>query len=461
MQSAAPSHAREERHRSRASGLDWRDVALDAARLALLVGALLTLAFGPREQSFRLVLTFVLVLVPRALAVPRLFDLAFVLAMSFQAWGNVFGAFDGVYGYDKIVHFLLPAATSSLVYLFLVRMRAIPELASDRRLHATAGILLLTMAFGLTLGGGLYELYEWFADRFLGAHLYTSYGDTIGDLTDDMLGSLIGGVLIIVWNRAGWSSRRPDAPSPATGPRPDRSDDRLARLAERVVGRLRAIRANVAHRRPLPRLPRWLGGDWTRLVRDPVDLLRLALAGGLIAAAATGDVEDAVRFAITLLAAIAVRALRVPRLFDLAFVAAVSLQAWGAFLGLFSAVGGYGAVVHLAISAPAACVLYLALVRLRIVPDLAERHDIHQHLAIAITATCFGFAAGIAYEQYVFVADHVLGASFDVTYDQLIGRLGLDFVGALGGAAVMVVWSAFGWGTRRVPGWRLRQRPAE
>lgn len=427
------------------------DVALDLMRLALLIGAPITLALGPREQSFRLLLTFGLVLIPRALAVPRLFDLAFILAMSFQAWGNVFGAFDGIYGYDKVVHFLLPASASALLYLLLVRLRAMPDLASERGIHTAAGILATTMAFGLTLGGGLYELYEWFADTVLGADLYVSYGDSIGDLLDDTLGSLVGGALILVWNERGWSSRRPGAPSPAVRPRADRSGDRLVRRANRIIGRLRPPGADVHVPRPFPRGPRWLVGDWSAVVRDPTDLVRLSLLAGAITAILLGDLEHAVRFAATLAATLVVRRLAVPRLFDLAFVVAMAFQAWGSFLGAFSSIGGYGAVVHLTVSASAACVLYLALIRLRVVPDLSEEHGIHQRAAIGMTATAFGFSVGIFYEIYVFVADHVLGADFAVSYDVLIGRLGLDFVGALGGAALMVVWASFGWGTRRIP----------
>ena len=185
---------------------DWTPLLrdqLDLMRLALLVGALITAALGPREQSFRLLLTFGLVLIPRALDVPRPFDFAFIAAMWFQAWGNVFGAFDRVYGYDKVVHFVLPCASSAVMYLMLVRLSVVPDLAAEARLHHPAGILLLTWALGLTLGGGLYELYEWFADHQRGAHLHVSYGDSIGDLTDDALGALSGGALILMWDAFG------------------------------------------------------------------------------------------------------------------------------------------------------------------------------------------------------------------------------------------------------------------
>lgn len=439
---------------------DWRDLALDAMRVAMLVGAAVTLGWGPREQSFRLALTFFVVLVPRALAVPRLFDLAFVLAMSFQAWGNVFGAFDGIYGYDKVVHFLLPSATSALLYLLLVRLRALPDLASERSLHANVGIALVTLALGLTVGA-LYEIYEWFADTVLGGHLYTSYGDSIGDLVDDGMGSLLGGLLIVVWNARGWASRRPGAPSPTVRPRPDRASDRLAAATNRVIRRLASTGGDEErHVHPVPRAPRWLVGDWWGFLRDPADLVRAALAGGLLAAAVEGDARHATRFAVTLAITVLARRMDLPRLFELAFCAAMGLQAWGRFLGAFSSIGGYSVVVHVTVTASAACVLYLVLVRLRVVPDLGQRHHLHQRAAVSLVATSLGFSVGVVYEVVIFVADHVFAAGFAVTYSRLIAHLGLDFVGACGGAALMVVWSVFGWGTRRLPGSQLHRRQA-
>src|SRR3954469_25903055 len=181
--------------------------AVDVLRLALLVGAFATLAVGPREQSFRLALTFVLVLIPRVIDVPRPFDLAFVIGMSFQAWGNVFGAFDSLYGYDKLVHFVLPCGASMLPYLCLIRLRVVPDLSEERGVHHQLGVVVITFAFGLSVGG-IYELYEWFGDNVLGAHLAVSYGASIGDLVDDGLGSLLGGTLIVIWDRRGWGTRR-------------------------------------------------------------------------------------------------------------------------------------------------------------------------------------------------------------------------------------------------------------
>lgn len=58
------------------------------------------------------------------------------------------------------------------------------------------------LCFGFT-AGGLYEIYEWFDVNVLHGAKHVSYGDTIGDLTDDALGALGGGLLLVVWDAYG------------------------------------------------------------------------------------------------------------------------------------------------------------------------------------------------------------------------------------------------------------------
>lgn len=215
-----PRHTAGESGRARALGIrskcawlllgDWtpwlRD-PIDLLRLSFLVGAVITLISGPQEQSLRLLLTFLLVLIPRLVNAPRPFDLAFNVGMAFQAWGNVFGAFDSVTGYDKLVHFVLPCATSMLMYLVLVRARLVPDLANESAIHTKAAMILVTFALGVTVGVA-YEVYEYLADHLLGAGLYVSYGDTIGDLVDDALGAAVGGLLVMAWDAHGWATTR-------------------------------------------------------------------------------------------------------------------------------------------------------------------------------------------------------------------------------------------------------------
>lgn len=426
------SHASAEQHRTLRVLTD----PLDLMRLALLVGGIAALVAGPREQGVRLVLTFGIVLVPRALHVPRPFDLAFLLGMYFQAWGNLFGAFDHVYGYDKVVHFVLPTSLSALLYLMLVRYGLAPGFADQRGLHQRAGTLIVTAAFGLAFGGGLYELYEWFANTVLGANLYTTYGDTIGDLVDDTLGALVGGLLVSVWVARNWTTTRPGAPEPREG----------RTLTSPRIRRLRTLLRKRG--RPPLSLPPMLITEWTWLVRDVADVARLALVGGALLAAATGDWEHSARFALSFLLSVGVRLIDPPRLFDLAFMAAMSFQAWGHALG-GSATPGYRTIAHAAVSLTLAPMIYLLAVRLRVLPELEDETRLHQRAAIAVTGFAMGFCAGIFFELYLYAVDHVFGTDLGPPYGALVGRLAVDAAGALGGAALLVAWDSFGWGTRR------------
>ncbi|KAA0273814.1 MAG: hypothetical protein EDQ89_03690 [Acidobacteria bacterium] len=72
---------------------------VDLVRLSFMVGAAALIVAGELGQAVRLGLTMVLVLVPRLLRLPRLFDLGFILGMSLQAWGNVFGLFESISGW--------------------------------------------------------------------------------------------------------------------------------------------------------------------------------------------------------------------------------------------------------------------------------------------------------------------------------------------------------------------------
>ncbi|MGA8217338.1 MAG: hypothetical protein WB771_02140 [Solirubrobacterales bacterium] len=419
----------------------WVRDPVDLMRLALLIGAAVTLLTGPREQSFRLLLTFLVVLIPRAIDAPRLFDFAFVSAMWLQAWGNVFGAFDQIYAYDKVVHTVLSGASAALLYLALVRLDVVPDLASDSLRRHRVGMVLLATALGWSFMGGLYEIYEWFADRFLGAHLYVSYGDSIGDLTVDGIGSLLGAVLILVWDRRGWGTRRRARLGGSA-----RGDDPVEGFGEEVMAKVPKPGARRLDEPPA--LPGILGHKWNGALRGPLDLLRLSFGAGIVVALMDGNPDAAVRFGLTCVAVALVRELRPPRLFDLAFMAAMAMQAWGALAGQLEVLDPYEAATHVVVSLATAPILYVALIRLELVPSLASRY-VHERVAIGLIAFSFGFSAGIVYELYLYVATHVLGASFGVDYGVLITQLGLDAAGALLGAALLVLWDGYGWAVRR------------
>jgi len=203
--------------------------------------------------------------------------------------------------------------------------------------------------------------------------------------------------------------------------------------------------------------PRWLAGDWVRVVRDPVDLIRLGLLAGLLAVAVVGEWGHAARFAAGLGLSVLARAGEVPRPFDALFALAMSFQAWGALVGA-DAAAGYETVARAMTWMSVAALLYLLLVRVRAVPDLAGKSDIHERTGILLTATSLGFGVGMLYEIVVWATRDLLDAGA-TTFEELIAHMAIGFAASAVGAALLVVWDRAGWETRRVPAARL-VRPA-
>src|SRR4051794_36595659 len=359
---------------------DWNRVIrdpLDLLRLTPLIGALVTIIVGETAHTGELLGTFLIVLAPRVLNVQRPFDLVLQLGIGLAIWGNVFSLFDTIYGYDKVVHFMLPCGTAMLLYVALCHLRLVPDLSEDAGLHDRVAMVLVTLAFGLTVGG-IFEIWEWFSNTALGTHMFVSYGDSIGDLIDDALGALVGGVILLFWTGRGWrtwrtpgAALRGEEPMP-TAP-PDRHADLLARFGDWVAG-LRPPRGHAGEpTRPYPKLPTWLAGDWGPALRDPVDLIRLTLLAGALAAAQAGAWEQVAGFVAAFGLSVLARVAQAPRPFDAACALAVFSQAWGAFTGTVDAVAGYELVARAIGSLSMAALRYLLLVRLRAVPDLPAR----------------------------------------------------------------------------------------
>jgi hypothetical protein len=113
-------------------------------------------------------------------------------------------------------------------------------------------------------------------------------------------------------------------------------------------------------------------GDWHPYLRDPLDLLRLSFGGAAVVFFVAGSLEYAVRLAGTFLVLVAAQRLRMPRLFDLLFIAAMGLQAWGNAGRLFEDVDWWDNLVHFVIPASSVPVLYVLNWRLGLLPAMAE-----------------------------------------------------------------------------------------
>lgn len=195
-------------------------------------------------------------------------------------------------------------------------------------------------------------------------------------------------------------------------------------------------------------------GDWSRYVRDPIDLLRLAFLVAAIVFFGLGNVAVGIgltgNFALVVLA----RQLHLPRPFDLAFVLLIAVQGVGYSANLFAAIPWYDVVLHSTLPGVAATLLYIVLLRVGVVPDLSgPRTTPRRHyVGILLSAVGLGNLIGVIFEIYEYLAVNELGADLVIGYGDTLGDLSLGMLSSLVGGGFLILWSEFGWGTvRRTP----------
>ncbi len=189
---------------------DWGRVVrdpLDLARLAFLAGAIAFAFAGEVKGAFNLGLGFAVLLAARLADLPRVYDLALIVALIFTQVGEAVGLYDAIGWYDRVVHVVVPMLTSQVIYLCLARLDVLPDPQQETTRHHEAGMFVVTFALGLAVGA-LWEIFEYTSDGVFGSELSEGNTDTVGDLIADTAGSLLGGALMVLWAVKGWGSVR-------------------------------------------------------------------------------------------------------------------------------------------------------------------------------------------------------------------------------------------------------------
>jgi hypothetical protein len=185
----------------------WLRDPIDVVRYSLVLGAIGFLVAGDRNGAILLGGAGALAWAVRFVQLPRVYDLAFMVAVALQAWGEALGAYDAIPWFDNVAHFTLPFFLAPTLYIVLARLDVVPDPKDETDLRHYAGMFIVTFALGGALGA-LWEMWEWFSDHTLGSSLQLGNDDTVGDLTADTLGALCGAALLVVWARYGWGSVR-------------------------------------------------------------------------------------------------------------------------------------------------------------------------------------------------------------------------------------------------------------
>ena len=190
---------------------DWHPLVrdpLDLVRGALVVAALVLVARrGLDGGTVTFLVVAAVAVAVRPLLLPRLYDLALLVALTLQGVGEASGAYDELAWFDRVVHFVVPLLASGVLYVALARLDVLPDPRDDTGWRHHLGIGLVTFALGAAFGA-VWELYEWFSDAVLGSALQEGNDDTVGDLLMDCLGALGAAGLLVLWTVRGWGSVR-------------------------------------------------------------------------------------------------------------------------------------------------------------------------------------------------------------------------------------------------------------
>ena len=198
---------------------------------------------------------------------------------------------------------------------------------------------------------------------------------------------------------------------------------------------------------------RLLLGDWTPLVRDGIDVLRLVLLGGALGYSVAGRPGSAALLAFLGAVTLFARLVNLPRVYDLSLTLGMVLQGFGETLGFYDQFVRFDDLVHFTLPMLTAPVVYIALARLEVVPDPRDETHRQHYIGIAVVTAALGIAIGALWEIYEWRSDAWFGTELSESNDDTNGDLVRDTLGSLAGAALLVAWARFGWGSvRRIPG---------
>jgi hypothetical protein len=185
----------------------WVRDPIDVLRALLVVGAVAFALAGDGKGVALLGGAAAVAWAVRPVLLPRAYDLALVLALTMQAWGEALGLYDSIAWFDNVVHFTLPFFGAPTLYIVLARLDVVPDPKDETHVRHYVGIAIVAFALGVALGG-LWEIAEWGSDNMLGSSLQIDNDDTVGDLIADSLGAACGSGVLVCWARWGWGSVR-------------------------------------------------------------------------------------------------------------------------------------------------------------------------------------------------------------------------------------------------------------
>jgi len=198
-------------------------------------------------------------------------------------------------------------------------------------------------------------------------------------------------------------------------------------------------------------------GDWSRVVRDPLDVCRLLFLIATIVWALTGHAVTPLIGACVVLGL--ARAANLPRFYDAGLIVAMVLLGWGEVLGIYDSWRYYDNVVHTTVPLLLTGLLCVLLMRLDVLPELQDLTQLHQRIGFFLTALFFGMAIGAGWEIVEWTLDSLTGSNLVISTTDTATDLIWDSIGAAVSALILVLWSLGNHSLKRRPGSQLAHKP--
>ena len=170
------------------------------------------------------------------------------------------------------------------------------------------------------------------------------------------------------------------------------------------------------------------------------DIVRVAACVSVVAVGLSGDLLGTAVLALALLGAVVPRFLGVRPALDLAFATAVLVAAWSSIFDLYTAVAGWDDIVHFFTNGATAALLFVLLARLRIAPSPQDPSVSTASLVVLTVA--FGLSTGVLWEIAEWAGHTYIDPSIFVEYNDTIGDLVVDGLGALAAGVGLRFFSA-------------------
>jgi hypothetical protein len=197
-------------------------------------------------------------------------------------------------------------------------------------------------------------------------------------------------------------------------------------------------------------------GDWSRVIRDPLDVARVAfilsaIVWALLGHAMTGLIAGS---AVIILA----RVISLPRFYDASVILVMFLLAWGSALSWYGSWGFYDNLVHFITPLLTTGMFYLLLVRLDVLPEFQDLTTVHHRVGFFLIVTSLGMAIGAGWEIVEWLLDQMSDVGRVANADDTATDLISDTLGSAGSALILVAWSLGNHSMKRRPGAELANK---